>query len=118
METTQFVFGAPESNEEDAQRRLVRDLDMISLADVLILSTGHFSRLGAALQLNGTAFSIKMNNSSLLNKWKWKKFLPPYQKNKDLPGQEIVNTSTTGKKEWTWPLPLSGPALLVPVDLS
>ena len=33
-------------------------LDIISLADVLVLSRGHFSSLGAALQMNGIAFSI------------------------------------------------------------
>ena len=32
---------------------------MISLADVLVLSPGYFSSLGAALQTNGIAFSIK-----------------------------------------------------------
>ena len=56
---TNFFFSAPEEGRYNGTEQFIRDLDMISLADVLVLSPGYFSSLGAALQTNGIAFSIK-----------------------------------------------------------
>lgn len=64
---TRFYFGSQETDETNATQRIIRDLDMISLADVLILSGGYFSSLGAALQMNGTAFCITQHRLDLLD---------------------------------------------------
>lgn len=95
-----FYFGAPEKEDEKGRQRFVRDLDMISLADVLVLSSGHFSSLGAALQMNGIAFSIRKSGNL-----------------GDLPNH-IANYSSSSDSGYdNWPVPISASAELAPFRL-
>lgn len=48
-----YLLGGAEVEQTRAQSRLVRDLDCMSSADLLILSRGGFSSLAAALQKDG-----------------------------------------------------------------
>jgi len=53
--TIEYRLGKPEIDKNKARQRFVRDMDCMSVSDVLILSGGTFSALGAALQRNGIA---------------------------------------------------------------
>uniref|UniRef100_A0A7S1WUV1 Uncharacterized protein n=1 Tax=Alexandrium catenella TaxID=2925 RepID=A0A7S1WUV1_ALECA len=48
-----FLVGLPERRDAPAQSRLVRDLDCMSSADVLVISSGGLGSLAAALQMDG-----------------------------------------------------------------
>lgn len=83
-----FSFGVEETERQQvARERLVRDLDMASLSDVLILSKGSFSSLAAAIQFDGKAFSIvnERHRNDLPN------MIP------DLPGIEYKKQRVSGK---------------------
>ena len=95
-----FYFGAPEKEDWKGKQRFVRDLDMISLADVLVLSNGYFSSLGAALQMNGTAFSIRKSGNLA-----------------DLPNHIANYSSSSDSGHENWPVPISGSAELAPFRL-
>merc|ERR1712150_122908 len=54
-----FSLGVQETKSSKAQARLVRDLDCLSLSDVLVMSSASaLSSLSAVLQLNGTALLV------------------------------------------------------------
>jgi len=100
---TSFYFGRPEGDQQNATDRLIRDLDIISLADVLVLSPGTFSILGAALQMNGRAFSIRNNGAST-----------------DLPNVQPKYSAyswANGSGYVSWPVPIFGSAELEPFSL-
>jgi len=56
-----YFLGSPATDGEQARTRVVRDLDCMSLSDVLVESDGSFSALGAAVQSNGVALMITQN---------------------------------------------------------
>uniref|UniRef100_A0A7S2NDV9 Uncharacterized protein n=1 Tax=Alexandrium andersonii TaxID=327968 RepID=A0A7S2NDV9_9DINO len=54
-----YFVGMPETDDDLAYTRLVRDLDCMSVADVLLLSRGGFASLAAALQKSsGVALTL------------------------------------------------------------
>ena len=102
---TRFFFGAQESDEHKALERVIHDLDMVSMADVLILSAGHFSSLGAALQLNGTAFTLQRH----VERGRYE------GTSRDLPNHITGKRSGAGYVEW--PILVSDSAELAPFHL-
>lgn len=103
-----FFLGLPEQALEPAQARFVRDMDCMSLSDVLVLSDSGFSDVGAVVQQTGVALmlhslwrrNVGLPNTEKVSKYGQEQVQVAFETSPgELPNQLYVDVSLVSRED-------------------